>query len=129
MGTGRKGAVLQIIALWGWLAGAFNGTGLPEYVIFNGTSQYAVNNATLLAVYQIANILAGLLMGLATVLLLLGKERRALRIGTFALIISLTIVNLLTFYYSQLYAVGVALAQLVLLIGAVLYRWRFFINK
>ena len=68
-------------------------------------------------------------MGVAAALLVLGKERRALRLGTLALVLSLTIVNLLTFYFSQLYAIGVALAQLVLLTGASLYRWRFIINK
>lgn len=122
-------AVVLLGALWGWLTGAFNGAGLPDFVIINGRSQYAVTDPTLLLIYQVANIATGILMGVTAVLLGLGKERRALRLGTFALVLSLTIVNLLTFYFSQLYAVGVALAQLVLLTGAILYRWRFFINK
>lgn len=122
-------ALFQLGALWSWLAGALDNAKLPDFVIINGKSQYAVNNPTLLLVYQFANIVTGVLMGLAAALLLARREWRALRIGTLALVISLTIVNLLTFYYSQLYAVGVALAQLVLLAGALLYRWRFFINK
>lgn len=122
-------AIVELGAFWGWLAGAFNGTRLPDFVIINGRSQYAVTDPILLLFYQVANVLTGMMMGVTAALLALGKERRALRLGTFALVLSLTIVNLLTFYFSQLYAIGVALAQLVLLTGAILYRWRFFINK
>ncbi len=122
-------ALFQLGALWGWLAGAFNGDGLPNFIITNGKAEYAVQDPTLLLIYQVANVVTGALMGIAAALLTLGKERRALRLGTLALVLSLTVVNLLTFYYSQLYAIGVALAQLALLTGAILYRWRFFINK
>lgn len=122
-------ALFQLGALWGWLSGALDGAGLPDFVIVNGKSQYAVNDPTLLLVYQVANIVIGVLVGFTAVLLALGKERRGLRIGTFALALSLTVVNLLTFYFSQLYAIGVALAQLALLSGALIYRWRFFLNK
>lgn len=122
-------ALFQLGALWGWLAGAFNGVQLPSFVITNGKSEYAIDDPTLLLIYQVANIVTGALMGIAAALLVFGKERRALRLGTLALVLSLTIVNLLTFYFSQLYAISVALAQLVLLTGASLYRWRFIINK
>ena len=122
-------ALFQLGALWSWLAGALDGAGLPDFVIINGKSEYAVNDSTLLLVYQVANIAIGVLVGLASVLMAGGKERRGLRIGTFALILSLTVVNLLTFYFSQMYAIGVALAQLALLTGAMLYRWRFFISR
>jgi hypothetical protein len=121
-------ALFQIGALWVWLTGALNQIELPQFVIVNGKSQYAVTNPTLLLVYQIANVAIGILMAAAGVLLLLGKERRALRIGTLALVLSLTIVNLLTFYFSQLYAIGVVLAQLALLVGGLIYRWRFYLH-
>lgn len=122
-------AVFQIGALLAWVSGLLNGIQVPEFVIVNGKSAYAVNDPTLLLIYQVANIVTGILMGVAALLLAFGRERRGLRVGTLALLVSLTIVNLLTFYFSQLYAIGVALAQLVLLLGATLYRWRFYLNK
>ena len=48
-----------------------------------------------------------------------------MRIGTLALIFSLCIVNFLTFYFAQLYALIEALGQVFLLVVASLYRWRF----
>ena len=122
-------AVFQIGALFAWVSGLLNGIQVPDFVIVNGKSEYAVNDPTLLLVYQVANSVTGILMGVAALFLGFGRERRGLRFGTFALVISLTVVNLLTFYYSQLYAIGVALAQLVLLVGALIYRWRFYLNK
>jgi hypothetical protein len=122
-------AVFQIGALFAWVSGVLNGIQAPEFVIVNGKSEYAVNDPTLLLVYQVANIVIGILMGVAALFLVFGRERRGLRFGTFALVISLTVVNLLTFYYSQLYAIGVALAQLTLLMGALIYRWRFYLHK
>lgn len=122
-------ALVQIGGLVAWTDGFLNGLALPDFVIMNGKSEYAVNSPTLLLFYHLGNIVTGVLMGIAAVFLGVGRERRALRIGTFALILSLTIVNLLTFYFSQLYAIGVALAQLTLLLAAAIYRWRFFINE
>lgn len=122
-------ALFQIGALLAWTDGLLNGIQVPAFVIVNGKSEYAVSHPTLLLIYNVANIVIGGLMAAAAVLLLAGRERRALRIGTFALAVSLTVVNLLTFYFSQLYAIGVALAQLTLLLGALIYRWRFWLNK
>jgi hypothetical protein len=122
-------ALFQIAALFAWVRGELNGVQVPDFVIVSGKSQYAVTDRTLLLVYQAGNIIIGILMGVAAILLVVGRERRGLRIGTLALALSLTVVNLLTFYFSQLYAIGVALSQLILLLGAMIYRWRFFLNK
>ena len=122
-------ALFQLGAFLAWANGLLNGTGLPDYVIINGKSEYAVNDPVLLSIYQAANIVTGILMAVTAVLLIAGRERRALRLGTLALVLSLTVVNLLTFYFSQLYAIGVAVAQFALLCAALIYRWRFFLNK
>ena len=58
-----------------------------------------------------------------------GRERSGLRAGTLALVLALTIVNLITFYFNQLYTVVDALGQLVLLFMAQVYRWRFYASQ
>ncbi len=121
-------ALFEIAALVAWVNGALNGIEAPSYVIVNGKSEYAVTEPTLLLMSQVGNIVTGVLMGVAAVLFVRGNERRGLRFGTLGLAISLTVVNLLTFYFSQLYAIGDALWQLALLSCAVIYRWRFFLN-
>ena len=100
----------------------------PPFVIVNGKSQYSINDPLLLLIHALAILTTGVLAALAAFLMLVGRERRGLRLGTLALVLSLTIVDLLTFYFSQLYAVGDALAQLVLLLGLVIYRWRFYLH-
>ena len=120
--------IFEVGGLIAWANGVLNGLNVPGYVIVNGKSQYAVTDPTLLIVYQVSNVVAGLLLGLAAILMGMGKERRGLRFASLGLVLSLTVVDLLTFYFSQLYAVGDALTQLLLLFGATIYRWRFFLN-
>ncbi len=88
-----------------------------------------MNNPWLLFAHALGIVVSGTLVTVGAVLLLIHRERLGLRLGSLGLVISLTVVNLLTFYFSQLYAIGVALAQLVLLIAAAIYRWRFFLHK
>ncbi|MBI4671244.1 MAG: hypothetical protein HY741_06195 [Chloroflexi bacterium] len=121
--------VFQIGALLAYTSGLLRGIQLPEFVIVSGKEQYVVNDPALLLVYQIANVVTGLLMAATAVLLSIGKEQRGLRLGTLALALSLTVVNLLTFYFSQLYAIGAALSHFALLLAAMIYRWRFFSNR
>jgi hypothetical protein len=102
---------------------------LGEFVIISGKSSYAVSNPTLLLMQNIFIIFTGA-MALTTVILMLsGRERLALRVGTLALVIALTIVNLITFYFSQLYTVAEAMGQLFLLAVTQIYRWRFYLNQ
>ena len=103
--------------------------GLSQIVIVNGPSQYIVNHPFWFSTYAIGIVVVGLLSVAAAILLLIGKERAGLRAGTLGLAISLVGVNLLTFYFSQLYAVSEVMGQLVLLLGAAVYRWRFYLNK
>jgi len=71
-----------------------------------------------------ADSVAGLLVLGAALFLLSGRDRTGLRLGTASLAISLLIVNLLSFYFSQLYALLSALGETALLLVAMLYRWR-----
>jgi hypothetical protein len=98
---------------------------LGESVIMSGKAAYVVNNPILSAVHASAIVVAGVLALGTAVLLLSGRDQAGLRLGTASLAISLLIVNLLSFYFSQLYALLSALGETALLLVAMLYRWRF----
>ncbi len=66
----------------------------------------------------------GILLLVACVLLLIGRERRAMMFGYFALLMSLTTVNLLVFFYEQFSTIALAILQLGLLMGVIHYRRR-----
>ena len=98
---------------------------LGEFVVVSGKSQYVVNNEPMLLIMQLLIITAGLMALAAAILLLLRRDAAGVRIGTVALIFSLCVVNFLTFYFAQIYALVEAAAQVFLLVVAALYRWRF----
>ena len=98
---------------------------LGEYVVVSGKSQYVVNNERLLLTLQLLIIAVGLMALAAAILLLLRRDAAGVRIGTVALIFSLCVVNFLTFYFVQIYALLEAAGQVFLLVVAGLYRWRF----
>ena len=66
----------------------------------------------------------GILLLVACILLLMGRERRAMMYSYFALLMSLTIVNLLVFFYEQFSTIALAVLQLGLLMGVIQYRRR-----
>jgi len=66
----------------------------------------------------------GILLLTACLLLLVGRERRAMMFSYFALLMSLTIVNLLTFFYEQFSTIVLAMIQFGLLMVVIQYRRR-----
>ncbi len=66
----------------------------------------------------------GILLLVACILLLIGRERRGIMFSYFALLMSLTIVNLLVFFYEQFSTIALAVLQLGLLMGVIQYRRR-----
>jgi hypothetical protein len=87
----------------------------------------SVDFGTLLAVSSgLALIgLVGLLLVVAAVLLITGRERRGVVLGYIGLLLSLTTVTLLDFYFSQFQAIVGAVVQFTLLMGVILYRRRY----
>jgi hypothetical protein len=69
--------------------------------------------------------LVGLLLLVAAVLLITGRERRGVVLGYIGLLLSLTTVTLLDFYFSQFEAIVGAVVQFTLLMGVILYRRRY----
>jgi hypothetical protein len=67
----------------------------------------------------------GLVLFTAAGLLALNKQRRAINLAYVGMLTSLTMVNLLVFYYDQFSAIISAALQLVVLLGILRYRSRF----
>ena len=71
---------------------------------------------------------SGLPLLVAGGLLATGRERRGIALAFVGLLASLTIVDLLLFYFDQFQAVAGALAELVLLLGVLRYRQRYLVG-
>jgi hypothetical protein len=67
----------------------------------------------------------GLLLLIAAGLLVTGQERQGIRLGYLGLLLSLTAVDLLMFYFDQFSAILPALIQFGLLLGILFYRRRY----
>jgi hypothetical protein len=67
----------------------------------------------------------GLLLWIAAGLLVAGQERQGIRLGYLGLLLSLTAVDLLMFYFDQFSAILPAIVQFGLLLGALVYRRRY----
>lgn len=127
-GYSALNALFQLVTLAGLLTQggrAALAAALGNNIIVSGKAQYIVNDPTLSLVHAGTLIVAGLLALIATVCLITGREHLGLRLGTTSLAISLLIVNLLSFYFNQIYAILATLGQATLLLAAMLYRWRF----
>lgn len=67
-----------------------------------------------------------LIIMVAAILLFINQEKRAVMIGYFGFLFSLTVVNLLYFYFDQFSTIPDAFLQFVLLLLLLRYRQRFF---
>lgn len=97
-----------------------------NYEIVSGNSRYVVNHPEWLLFHAALIALTGLLALAAAALIAVGRDRLGLRIGVLALTLALTVVNLIMFYFAQIYTFIDMSGQLLLLALAQWYRWRFF---
>lgn len=70
-------------------------------------------------------VVVGMLLVIAAVLLVMAREQRGASLGHFGLLLSLTTVTQLDFYFDQFRAVGGALVYFALLLSVILYRRRY----
>lgn len=70
----------------------------------------------------------GLLLVGAAVLLIIGREQAGALLGYFGLLLSLTTVTPLNFYFDQFKTIGGALIYFALLLGVILYRRRYLLS-
>jgi hypothetical protein len=71
---------------------------------------------------------SGMLLTIAAILFIAGKEYRAIQFSIISLLLSLTTVNLLVFYFDQFSTIIPAAVQFLLLLGVLHYRKRHFIS-
>ena len=95
-----------------------------EWVIHNGTTEYLVTNPWWLVFRATGAIAIGLLYIVAAIFLIRNQIRLGARSGMVALLLSLTVLNLISFYFQLFYTIAIALVQLTLLLVLVLYRRR-----
>ena len=66
--------------------------------------------------------IVGLLLLVSSLLLLIGQDRRGSTLGYMGLVIFLTVINLLVFYFDQYSTIVLTLIQATLLVGVLQYR-------
>jgi len=66
--------------------------------------------------------IVGLLLLISSLLLLIGQDRRGSTLGYMGLVIFLTVINLLVFYFDQYSTIVLTLIQAALLVGVLQYR-------
>jgi hypothetical protein len=115
---------LAMVRLGQLLAAAFTRGGL-ERVIAELLEVGRVSSAAGLAWFSARTAfegVVGLLTLAAALLFLLGLEKLGVGLGILSLLLSLTAVNLLVFYFDQFSTIALALAQFIVLVG--LYHFR-----
>lgn len=83
------------------------------------------SGAALFSLQVVLEGVVGLLILAGTVLVLLGRDRLGTTLALVGLLLSLVVVNLLTFYFEQFSTIITATVQFLLLIGVIRYRQRF----
>lgn len=81
--------------------------------------------ATLFSLQVVLEGVVGLLILTGVVLMLLGRDRLGTTLAVVGLLLSLVVVNLLTFYFEQFSTIMAAMVQFVLLVAVIRYRQRF----
>jgi hypothetical protein len=67
----------------------------------------------------------GILLILSAIFLIFGADHRGINLSFIGLLLSLTVVDLLLFYFDQFSSIFIASIQLILLLGVIYYRRRF----
>ena len=93
-----------------------------DIIIMNGKSAYLVHNTSLLFFQYLVGIVAGSFSFLGALWLIIGREQRGVRMGMLGLVLSLSVLNLLSFYFNQIDAIGGAVLEFLLFLVALLYR-------
>ncbi len=109
-----------------WLGQVIPGSALMAFLDAHAGRQIASADAP--ALYNtrlILEIVVGLLLLVSGVLLAARKRKLAFNLGYFSLLVSLTVLDMLLFYFEQFSTIAIVLIQLVVLYGVIYYRQRF----
>jgi hypothetical protein len=70
-------------------------------------------------------IVVGLMLLVAVIVLLVGKKRLAFDLGYLSLLLSIAVLDMLLFYFEQFSTILIVVFQFILLVGVVYYRTKF----
>jgi hypothetical protein len=70
-------------------------------------------------------VLIGMLLLVSSLLLLVGKKRQAFDLGYLSLLLSLTVLDMLLFYFEQFSTVLIVAFQFIMLFGVMHYRRKY----
>jgi hypothetical protein len=84
-----------------------------------------VDAPTLYGTRLILELAVGLLLFVSAILLAMGKKRPAINLGYLCLLISLTVLDMLLFYFEQFSTVIIVLVQFLVLFAIIYYRRRY----
>ncbi|MCW5848715.1 MAG: hypothetical protein KIT87_01265 [Anaerolineae bacterium] len=104
---------------------AVNGFANYQYIIHSGTTEYISRSLVWITIHLSLSGLVAVLFFIGLGALLARHEARGLAMGVLALALSLTVLDLLSFYFNQFYTVINALGQGSLLFAAIIYRRRY----
>lgn len=94
-------------------------------VRYAGVDTITTRGLMLIFTRMILTVVVSSLLFVAVILLLRGRMRRGLLLAYFGLLLSLTVINLLVFYFDQFLATTGALIEFTLLQAVVWYRTRY----
>jgi hypothetical protein len=119
--------VLAALGLLAWKgpAGLLLGAGARITAGYIGRRVEAIAGSPLFLSRLSLELLAGVLLLGAAVLLLAQREREAITVSSVGLLVMLTVVNLLVFYYEQFSTIITASLQFLALLAVLRYRQRF----
>ncbi len=113
---------ITVLTLSALVAGDPGGFSLPFQ---SGPQQYVLTEPLVLVLFAVLATGVGLLYVLAGYDLVRHNERRGTRAAMLALLLSLTVVNLMVYYFNLFQAMGLTLVEIVILTLVLEYRRRY----
>jgi hypothetical protein len=98
---------------------------IENVVVVSGNTIYTLDDPPFLEIGARMLMISALAGFAVALLMVVGRDRWSVNLGTLLLVFSLCVVNFLTFYYLQMLVLVEAIFQVGLLVIVGLYRWRF----
>ncbi|MBE0690216.1 MAG: hypothetical protein IH587_08875, partial [Anaerolineae bacterium] len=120
-------SITSLVAIAGLAALIFDPQARIEFVSILIEAPRVTGGSSLLSYLTmiILEAIGALLLGIAAVLIVRGSDALGVRIASIALVVSLTLTNILGFYFDQFAMVATVLFQLGLLLALLRYQRRF----
>ncbi|OGN91142.1 MAG: hypothetical protein A2Y88_04780 [Chloroflexi bacterium RBG_13_48_10] len=113
-----------------WLEQNLPNSALVAFLQAHAGRQIAAIDSPLLFNVRLGlEVLVGILLIVATILLGMGKTRQAIYLGYLCLLASLAVLDMLLFYFEQFSTVSLVIFQFVVLSGVILYRSKYLKDK